>query len=53
VSVDRPLDGDRVVSVNLQVQGIGSVAELAGALGELDGVVGVTAGDVNEDSNPE
>jgi putative Mg2+ transporter-C (MgtC) family protein len=36
------------VSVALEVHGPGPVAELAAALGELDGVVGVAAGDVNE-----
>jgi putative Mg2+ transporter-C (MgtC) family protein len=35
------------VSVKLQLQGKGSVAKLAGKLSEIDGVVSVTAGDVN------
>jgi len=30
------------------VHGPGAVAELAAALGELDGVIAVAAGDVNE-----
>jgi putative Mg2+ transporter-C (MgtC) family protein len=36
------------VSVALEVHGPGSVAELAAELGEIDGVMGVAAGDVNE-----
>jgi putative Mg2+ transporter-C (MgtC) family protein len=36
------------VSVALEVHGPGPVAELAAALGEIDGVLGVAAGDVNE-----
>lgn len=36
------------VSVALEVHGPGSVAELAAVLGEIDGVFGVAAGDVNE-----
>jgi putative Mg2+ transporter-C (MgtC) family protein len=40
--------GPGAVSVALEVHGPGSVAELAAALGELDGVLGVAAGDVNE-----
>jgi putative Mg2+ transporter-C (MgtC) family protein len=52
VDVDRPAAGhprgDRAVVVSLEVHGKGSVAELAAALGELDGVLGVVAGDVNE-----
>ena len=51
VDVDRHEshgEGAGAVSVALEVHGPGSVAELAAALGELDGVVGVAAGDVNE-----
>lgn len=36
------------VSVALEVHGPGSVAELAAELGEIEGVLGVAAGDVNE-----
>jgi putative Mg2+ transporter-C (MgtC) family protein len=36
------------VSVALEVHGPGSVAELAAELGEIDGVIGVAAGDVNQ-----
>ena len=35
------------VSVILEVQGLGSVAELAGMLSNIDGVMSVNAGDVN------
>lgn len=36
------------VSVALEVHGPGPVAELAAVLGEIDGVIGVAAGDVNQ-----
>jgi putative Mg2+ transporter-C (MgtC) family protein len=36
------------VSVSLEVHGAGSVAALAGVMGEIDGVISVAAGDVNE-----
>jgi putative Mg2+ transporter-C (MgtC) family protein len=36
------------VSVALEIHGPGSVAALAAELGEIDGVLGVAAGDVNE-----
>jgi hypothetical protein len=42
-------NGDpRHVTVALEVRGQGSVAELASELNELDGVVGVYAGDAEE-----
>jgi putative Mg2+ transporter-C (MgtC) family protein len=37
----------RVVTVALEVQGTGSVSKLASKLADIDGVVAVTAGDVN------
>jgi putative Mg2+ transporter-C (MgtC) family protein len=50
---DLPTDGspaaastDRV-TVMLEVQGLGSVAKLAGKLSRIDGVISVNAGDVN------
>jgi hypothetical protein len=51
VSVDRHDGGDGrpgAVSVALEVHGPGPVAELAAELGEIDGVIGVAAGDVNQ-----
>lgn len=52
VNVDRhDGGGDRkpgLVSVALEVHGPGPVADLAAELGEIDGVVAVAAGDVNE-----
>jgi hypothetical protein len=36
------------VIVSLEVLGKGSVAQLAAELGEIDGVLSVGAGDVNE-----
>lgn len=36
------------VSVALEIHGPGSVAQLAAELGEIDGILGVAAGDVNE-----
>jgi putative Mg2+ transporter-C (MgtC) family protein len=39
---------DRTVTVALEVQGIGSVAKLAAKLADIEGVVSVNAGDVNE-----
>src|SRR4051794_31012857 len=53
VNVDRPEGGSHAghpgaVVVSLEVHGAGSVAELAADLGELDGVLAVAAGDVNE-----
>lgn len=38
---------DRTASVVLQIQGRGSVPELAAVLSEIDGVMGVNAGDAN------
>jgi hypothetical protein len=52
VNVDRAEGADRgrtgAVAVALEVHGPGSVAELAAELGEIDGVLSVAAGDVNE-----
>ncbi len=49
VDVDRHDAGEPgAVAVALEVHGPGSVAELAAELGEIDGVIGVAAGDVNE-----
>jgi putative Mg2+ transporter-C (MgtC) family protein len=51
VNVDRHEGGPAgagAVSVALEVHGPGSVAALAAELGEIDGVLGVAAGDVNE-----
>jgi putative Mg2+ transporter-C (MgtC) family protein len=42
-----PSSTARVVSVLLQIQGRGSVTDLAAALSEIDGVLTVSAGDVN------
>jgi putative Mg2+ transporter-C (MgtC) family protein len=39
---------DRTVTVALEVQGIGSVSKLAAKLADIDGMVSVNAGDVNE-----
>lgn len=43
--------GDRTVTVALEVQGTGSVAKLAAKLADIEGVVSVHAGDVNEVSD--
>ncbi len=52
VNVDRAEGGHEghagAVSVALEVHGPGSVAALAAELGEIDGVLSVAAGDVNE-----
>ncbi len=50
VDVNRHEEGARAgaVSVALEVHGPGSVAGLAAELGEIDGVLAVAAGDVNE-----
>lgn len=53
VTVTRPKsaspDGHlEAVAVSLEIHGKGSVADLAGELGEIDGVMSVVAGDVNE-----
>jgi hypothetical protein len=37
----------RIVTVLLEIQGIGSVSRLAAKLASIDGVVSVNAGDVN------
>jgi hypothetical protein len=37
----------RIVSVVLEIQGLGSVSKLAEKLANIDGVVSVSAGDVN------
>jgi putative Mg2+ transporter-C (MgtC) family protein len=42
---------DRTVTVALEVQGTGSVAKLAAKLADIEGVVSVHAGDVNEVSD--
>jgi putative Mg2+ transporter-C (MgtC) family protein len=45
----NPQDGaDRTVTVALEVQGTGSVSKLAAKLADIDGMVSVNAGDVNE-----
>jgi putative Mg2+ transporter-C (MgtC) family protein len=45
----NPQDGaDRTVTVALEVQGTGSVSKLAAKLADIDGMVSVQAGDVNE-----
>ena len=45
----KPVPGtpERVVTVLLEIQGIGSVSRLAAKLASIDGVVSVNAGDVN------
>jgi hypothetical protein len=45
----KPVQGTsgRVVTVLLEIQGIGSVSRLAAKLASIDGVVSVNAGDVN------
>lgn len=48
VNVDRGEDPGQYVAVSLEVHGPSSVASLAADLGEIDGVHGVAAGDVNE-----
>lgn len=48
VNVDHPGEGSGPVSVSLEVHGPGSVAALAAELDEIDGVLSVAAGDVNE-----
>ncbi len=48
VDLDRPGGHAGAVSVALEVHGPGPVAELATELGEIDVVLGVAAGDVNE-----
>ncbi|HEX4463907.1 MAG TPA: MgtC/SapB family protein [Solirubrobacterales bacterium] len=52
VNVDRPEGSSGphpgAVAVSLEVHGGGSVAALAAELGEIDGVLSVAAGDVNE-----
>jgi putative Mg2+ transporter-C (MgtC) family protein len=48
VDLDRHDGPAGAVSVALEIHGPGPVAELAAELGEIDGVLGVTAGDVNE-----
>jgi putative Mg2+ transporter-C (MgtC) family protein len=49
VNVDRAEEGHPgAVSVALEIHGSGPVALLAGELGEIDGVLSVAAGDVNE-----
>lgn len=46
---DTPMEGtaERIVTVLLEIQGIGSVSRLAAKLASIDGVVSVHAGDVN------
>jgi hypothetical protein len=52
VAVKRKGDGNgrgpRTVAVELQLRGVGSLIELASELGELDGMVAVSAADANE-----
>ncbi len=48
VNVDRHPGEAGAVSVALEVHGPGAVAPLAAELGEIDGVLAVAAGDVNE-----
>jgi putative Mg2+ transporter-C (MgtC) family protein len=48
IAVDRAAAGHGLVAVSLEIHGRGHVADLAGELGEIDGVVSVSAGDVNE-----
>ncbi len=48
VNVERGDEPGEPVAVSLEVHGSGSVATLAADLGEIDGVHGVAAGDVNE-----
>ena len=48
IAVDRSDTQSGLVAVALEIQGRGHVADLAGELGEIDGVVSVSAGDVNE-----
>jgi putative Mg2+ transporter-C (MgtC) family protein len=48
-SAANPRDGaGRTVTVALEVQGTGSVSKLAAKLADIDGMVSVNAGDVNE-----
>ena len=47
--LERPITpAERIVTVLLEVQGIGSVSKLAARLANIDGIVSVNAGDVNE-----
>jgi putative Mg2+ transporter-C (MgtC) family protein len=46
-------DGERTVTVRLALRGRGSIAQLTGELGALDGVFSVRAGDVNVASTVE
>lgn len=46
-SPDRAVAAERIVSVVLQIHGRASVTELAAALSEIDGMLTVSAGDVN------
>jgi hypothetical protein len=48
VSVDELDIVWRLALASLEVHGPGSVAALAAELGEIDGVLSVAAGDVNE-----
>jgi putative Mg2+ transporter-C (MgtC) family protein len=48
VNVERGEEPGAPVAVSLEVHGSGSVATLAADLGDIDGVHGVAAGDVNE-----
>jgi putative Mg2+ transporter-C (MgtC) family protein len=43
----EPATSERIVTVHLEIQGIGSVTKLAAKLANIDGVVAVNAGDVN------
>jgi putative Mg2+ transporter-C (MgtC) family protein len=47
-SLTSTADSERTVTVALEVQGTGAVSKLAAKLADIDGVVSVNAGDVNE-----
>jgi len=47
-AANLPDGAERTVTVALEVQGLGSVSKLAAKLADIDGVVSVNAGDVNE-----
>jgi putative Mg2+ transporter-C (MgtC) family protein len=48
IGVHRDDGRHGLVQVSFEIHGSGRVAQLAGELGEIDGVVSVSAGDVNE-----
>lgn len=47
-SLNGTSDSERTVTVALEVQGTGAVSKLAAKLADIEGVVSVNAGDVNE-----